>query len=177
MFWAGSPKATPLPTSVSPGTTCGDVEPRAGTPLLPLGSPWGAAALPEPQREQLVMSKSCQEKSQIPPMASAAPLRGAAGWQMVAASSSAGGWDALCCPARARGCVSAGSPGAGGARLHTGKRGSVINLPGDRCLSPSCLCRRQSREEPGDTAFSCLPGQGSQAILHPSPAGYRLAGG
>lgn len=67
------------------------------------------------------MSKSCQEKSQIPPMASAAPLPSAAGWQMVTASSSAGGWDALCSPARGWSCVSAGPPGAGGDCFNTGK--------------------------------------------------------
>lgn len=69
-------------------------------PALPSPPACRGAGLSEPQRKQLVMSKSCQEKSQIPPMASAAPLPGAAGWQMVMASSSAGGWDALCSPAR-----------------------------------------------------------------------------
>lgn len=59
---ANSPGAVQFPPSTSLLWWCGAL-------LWAPRSPWGAAALPEPRPEQLGMSKRCQEKLQMPPMA------------------------------------------------------------------------------------------------------------
>lgn len=66
-FWASFPKAVPLSTSISLGTVHRDL--GAPSRLFPLPLPAGVQQdCLSPKREQLVMSKSCQEKrSPIPP--------------------------------------------------------------------------------------------------------------
>lgn len=143
-------------------------------PALASARPLGCSRT-EPQREQLVMSKSCQEKRQIPPrgFGCSSPrccwLADGGGQQL--------GWWLGCSllPCQSLGLFLRWLPW-GRRCLFERTRGSLINLPGDRCLSPSCSAGDSPKEEPGDAAFSCLPGQGFQPSCIPPKPGTGLLG-
>lgn len=145
-FWASFPKAVPLSTSVSLGTVHRDL--GAPSRLFPLPPPAGVQQdCLSPKREQLAMSKSCQEKkkSDSPPPCLRlllSPVLLAGRWLRPAARLVAG---MLFAPLPEAGAVSPLAPLGPEVTVLTQERCLLINLRRDLCLSPSWHCWRQPK--------------------------------
>lgn len=136
---------------------------RSGAPsgwcaLLSPPARWGAAGPSEPPCERLAMSKSCQEKSQIPPhgFGCSSPRCCLAGrWWRPAARLVAG---MLFAPQPEAGAVSPLAPLGPEVTVLTQGRCLLINLPRDLCCLPGSA-GESLKEGVGDTAFSWRRGQ------------------
>lgn len=144
-------------------------------PALASARPLGCSRT-EPQREQLVMSKSCQEKRQIPPrgFGCSSPrccwLADGGGQQL--------GWWLGCSllPCQSLGLFLRWLPW-GRRCLFERTRGSLINLPRGPLSVTFLLCWRQSKGGAWGRCLLLPPRAGIPAILHPSQTRYGLAGG